>query len=136
MNNKLKNQKGYIALVSFLIISAVTLSVAINASLFGLSESEMGLQKSHSSKAFYLATLCAEDALMKLKDDLNYSGGETWTIDDQGTCDIFPLEGSGNKDRIIKTSGTSHDQTRKIKINIIEVNPLMKIEAWQEVTSF
>lgn len=134
--NKLKTQKGYIALISLLIISAVTLSVAINSSLFGLSESKMGLQKSHSSKAFYLAILCAEDSLMKLKDDLNYSGSETIIINDQGSCEILPLEGSGNNDRVIKTSGVSHGQTRKIRIDITEVNPSMEIESWQEVTSF
>ena len=135
MNNKSKTQKGYIALILILIISGVTLLIAISTSLFGISESGMGLQKSQSSEVFYLATLCAEDALMKLKDDLNYSGNETLTFD-EGSCDILSLEGSGNQDRTIKTTGAAYNQTRKIKIEIAQVNPIMEINTWQEVVSF
>jgi len=135
MANNLRIQKGYIALISILIISGITLLIAISASLFGISESDMGLAKNQSSKAFYLVTLCTEDALMKLKDDLNYQGNETLTFD-EGSCDILPLEGNGNQDRVIKTIGTAYNQTRKIKIEINRVNPKMEISSWQEVVSF
>lgn len=130
-----KNQKGYIALILVLIISGVTLLVAISANLLGISESDMGLQKSQSSQSFYLATLCAEDALMKLKDNLGYPGNETLSIDN-GTCDILSVEGSGNQNRIIKTTGTYFNQTRKIKITINKVNPKTSIGSWQEVVDF
>jgi hypothetical protein len=133
---KNENQKnGYIALVSVLIISSITLFLAINANLFGISESGMALRKSHSSKSFYLANLCAEDALMKLKNNLDYSGDETLSLDG-GSCYISSLEGSGNEDRIIKTSGNFNDQTRRIIIEIGRVNPLMEISSWREVSSF
>lgn len=130
-----KSQKGYIALILVLIISGVTLLVAISANLLGISESDMGLQKSQSSQSFYLAVLCAEDALMKLKDDLKYPGNETLSIND-GICDILSVEGSGNQDRTIKTTGTYFKQTRKIKITINKVNPKTSINSWQEVVDF
>ena len=133
--SNLKNQKGYIALISILIISGIALFIAINASLFGISESDMGLQKNQSARAFYLATLCAEDALMKLKDDLDYSGDETLIVD-EGSCAILPIEGNGNQDRVVKVSGIIYNQTRRIRIEITKVNPLMEISSWQEVVSF
>ncbi len=135
MNNESKTQKGYIALISILIVSGVTLLIAISTSLFGISESDMGLQKSQSSETFYLASLCAEDALMKLKNDLKYPGNETLIIG-EGSCTILKLKGGGNYDRVIKTTGTIYNQTRKIRIEITQVNPKMEINSWQEVTSF
>jgi len=133
--NKTNNQQGYIALISIIIISAVTLLLAISANLFGISEAQMGLRKSQGSEAFYLANLCAEDALMKLKDNLNYSGNESLTIGD-GSCEILFLEGTGNKDRIIKTTGEIYGLVRKIKIDIDLVHPIMEIRSWEEVTGF
>ncbi len=131
----MKHQQGYIALVTILIISAIVLLVGISVNLLSISESDMGLQKNQSSEAYYLANLCAEDALMKLKDDLNYLGNETLTIGD-GSCYIYAPEGSGNKDRIIKATGTIYNHTRKIKIEINRVNPDTEIASWQELPLF
>ena len=135
IRKKIKTQEGYIALISVLIISATIFVLAINASLFGVAESDMGLQKFQSSAAFYLATLCAEDALMKLKDDLKYQGDEILTVDDE-TCTILPLEGGGNQNRVIMTTGVVGGKVRKIKIEIDQVNPVMKIKSWREVVEF
>jgi len=109
--------------------------IAIGTSLFGISESDMGLLKSQSAEAFYLANLCAEDALMKLKDDLKYPGNET-LIMGEGSCDILDVKGGGNQNRVVKTTGTIYNQTRKIKIEIKQVNPKMEISSWQEVIDF
>jgi hypothetical protein len=133
--NKEKEKNGYIALVSILLISSLTLFLAVNANLFGISESRMALDGAHSSKAYYLANLCAEEALINLKDDLDYSGNETINIAG-GSCEILPLEGSGNENRTIKTTGSFDNKTRKIKIDIDLVNPVMEINSWLEVTDF
>ena len=59
--------RGYIALISVLIISAVVLLIATSASLFSIGEANMGLEESQSWQAYYLANLCIEKALMGLK---------------------------------------------------------------------
>lgn len=126
---------GYIALVSVLIITTLVLLIASSASLLGISESDMGLQENQAWEAFYLATACVEDALMKLKDNLEYTGGETLTFDN-GTCAIELVEGIGNENRIIKVSGTAYNQVRKIKVEINQVNPDTLIKFWQQVAEF
>lgn len=130
-----ENRNGYIALVSILIVSALTLLIATSGSLLSIGESNMGLQENQAWEAFYLTTACAEDALMKLKNDLNYSGNETLNFDN-GKCTIEPLEGSGKKNRVIKVSGIIFNQTRKIKIEIGKINPDMEIKSWQQVADF
>lgn len=109
--------------------------MAISVNLSGISEAGMGLQKSQSSEVFYLANLCAEDALIKLKKDLGYAGGETLTFD-QGSCIILPIEGIGNLDRVVKTEGNIYNQIRRIEIRINKVNPRMEIGSWREVVDF
>ena len=131
----MKHQQGYIALITILIISGVVLLIASSTGLFGISETDMGLIENQSTEAYYLANACAEYALERLKNNLNYSGNETLDIND-GSCYVHPLEGVGNEDRVIKVIGTLANQTRKIKITIEEVNPSITISSWQEVAEF
>lgn len=129
--------RGFIALISILIISAVLLLIALTSSHFGIFQSKMVLQKNQSSESYYLATACAEEALMKLKEDLGYRGDETLNINGN-SCEILRIEGSGNKDRVIKASSSTHNFTEKIKIEINRVNPEMEMEikSWREVANF
>lgn len=135
MDNTIIMNQGYIALISILIISSLLAIIASSASLISISESKTGLKESQSWEAFYLATACAEDALMKLKEDINYPGGETLTFE-SGTCYIAFVEGTGENNRVVKTSGTVLAQIRKIRIEIEQINPEMAIKSWQEVSEF
>ena len=134
MNNKIKKD-AYIALITIIIISAVTLLIAASASLFGVSETDMGLIEDQSTQSYYLANACAEYSLEKLKNNINYTGNETIDIDN-GSCYIYLPEGSGNENRTIKVTGTLANKTRKIKIIIEKINPSMIITSWQEVSEF
>lgn len=131
----MNSQRGYIALISILIASAIVLLISLSASLLSIGESKMGLQMNQASESFYLAQSCAEYALIALKNDLNYIGDETLTINGQD-CTILPLEGSGNTDRVIKALSNAYNQTRKIRIEINQVNPEIDIKSWQEVANF
>jgi len=128
-------ERGYIALISVLIISAVLLLIACSSNLISIGESDMSLLENQSWQSFYLAAACAEHALVELKNNLKYTGNETLFFDN-GTCDILPVEGKGSKNRVIKVSGTAYNQVRKIKIEINKVNPKMEIKSWTNITDF
>jgi len=128
--------KGYIALISILIISALMLTISIGLSLRSIGETKMALAEQLSSRALALADACAEHALEKLKEDLNYSGNETIIIDGSDTCDVLATEGSDNNNRIVKTQATISDYVRKIKADIAVVNPEMQFNYWNEVADF
>jgi len=74
------NNSGFVALISVLILSAIILSISIGLSLRSVEESKISLAEQESNKALALATLCAEQALMKLEKSLNYSGNESIII--------------------------------------------------------
>lgn len=127
----LQLNKGFIALISVLIILAVALIVGLSASFLAINEAQMSLEKYNSSQSYFLANLCAEEALMKLKENENYPGNETITIED-GECQILPIEGNWT----IKVVGQFRNQIKKVKIIVEQVNPEMVISSWEQVPDF
>lgn len=127
----LKKQKGFIAITTVLIVSALTLMIGISISLGSISEIKMGLQRSLSSQSYYLANLCAEQTLMKLKEDSNYSGDEIINVSN-GSCTILPIEGNWT----IKVSAFSSGQIKKMKLVVSQINPEIIVDSWEEVAEF
>jgi type II secretory pathway component PulK len=128
-NSLNSRNKGFIALLTILIVLGVVLLIGLGISQLSISEAQMALQKYQSSQAYYLASLCSERALMVLKEDINYTG-ENVNIEN-GNCTIST---SGNLPaEIVGVKATFQNQTKKIKIVISQINPKMIIQSWQEV---
>ena len=133
-NKNLQNNNGFVALTSVLIISAVCLIIGIGVISLNISEGQMSLQKDQSSQSYYFANLCAEEALISLKEDNGYLGetinGESMNIENS-SCTIS-VEGSWT----VKISAISSDQVKKIKIKLSQINPQIVISSWEEVNKF
>jgi hypothetical protein len=134
-NISLKQEGGYMAIISALIVSALMVIIASSANIKSIYESDMALKASKGWESFYLAMACAEEALIKLKENVDYLGGEVLTLDN-GECTIVDVAGAGNNRRTVKASASLNDQVRRIEVNIDEVNPTLVIDSWQEVSSF
>jgi len=128
-NSLNSHNKGFIALLTILIVLGVVLLIGLGISQFSINEAQMALQESQSSQAYYLASLCSERALMTLKENGNYTG-ENVNIEN-GSCEISV---SGNLPaKKIKVKATFQNQTKKIRIVISQINPKIIIQSWQEV---
>jgi len=129
----MRKQSGTIALISLLIIGAVTLAIGLSVNLLGLEEMKMGFRSNKSSESFYVAESCLEEALMRLKRESNYTGGSL-AIGNK-SCSIV-IE-ANNDQRIITVSGDVNNMFRKIKavVNIIAdgVTYGLEIVSWQEI---
>jgi nitrate/TMAO reductase-like tetraheme cytochrome c subunit len=123
--------RGFIALITVFIIISIALLISLGFGLLSIGEIDMGLKKTQSSQAYFLANLCAEQALMKLKEDINYQGNETINIEN-GSCQILQIEGQW----IIKTIGNVQNDIKKMRISVSQVNPKIIIDSWQEVADF
>jgi hypothetical protein len=132
MKNQTKN--GYIALISVIIIGAILLMVVLSTSYIGVTEGMNSLLASNSAEARSLASACAEDALMNLKNDQNYSGNQTITLDN-GQCQILAIIVNGGA-RTIETTGIVNHITKKLKITASQIAPSIIISSWQEVADF
>jgi len=123
--------RGFIALITVFIIISIALLISLGFALLSISEIDMGFKKTQSSQAYFLANLCAEQALMELKENIDYLGNETINIDN-GNCQTLQIEGRW----IIKTIGNQQNNIKKMRISISQVNPKMIISSWQEVADF
>ena len=109
----IKEQKGFIAITSVLIIGALILILGI--SIFHASLTDQSISSSYDSKeqASILADACAREAVFKLKNDINYSGNESIDINpvrepfsngvNGENCSINPIENINDYSKKIST---------------------------------
>jgi len=129
----MKKEKGIIALISLLVIAAVTLAIGISISLLSISEMNMGLKGSKSGQAFHLTDSCLEEALMRLKRDENYSGGSLNIA--EGLCNII-IEVNGDQRTINVTANLDNIEKRIKAVTNVTVyggRHYHEIISWQEI---
>ncbi len=81
------------------------------------------------------AQACAEYALKELRKDPSYAGNDIMSLG-TGSCEILPVGGIGNNNRLICTEGQVGDVFRRLEIVVRDVLPKVKISSWQEVSLF
>ena len=130
-----RRRKGFIFLVSVLVIGSIAADIAISLVLLGVAALQRGISVVQSAQAYEYAQTCAERAIRRLQTDLSYDGGEVITFS-SGTCSIAHTGGSGNTDRVLCVRGVSGQATRSVEISIAHVYPNVKVVSWGEVESF
>lgn len=123
------NMKGFIALTSVIIIMVVSLVLGMSLSSLSINEMIMGLNQSFSLKAYYLARLCAEEGLIRLKDN-NYQGEDILKLEDGQSCKLIV------KGNYVMGEADFEGHIKKIQVVVSKVNPKMIIESFKEVASF
>lgn len=127
-------KKGFITLMSVLIVSAVGLSISISLILLGLGASRSSFALEQSKQAQSLAILCAEEGLQQIRNSTPFAGTGNLTVG-LGTCTYTVINLTG-QNRTITASGTIGTIIRKIAISIDQINPQINITSWQEVADF
>lgn len=125
------NSKGYITLISVLIVGAVGTAIAISLILLGNSSSQNSFVIQQSAQAKGLANACAEEALEQIRESTLFTGTANLTLG-QGSC-TYTVTNTGGTNRGITTSGTVGTVIRKISITITAINPLIVVSSWQEI---
>lgn len=123
-----RSRGSYIALVSFLVISAVVLVIGITLALLGVSEAQMGLSEKRGHYALGLAEGCAEDALLSAYYDGSYSGGTKSYP--EGSCAVMVTK-VGN-DWTMVAAATVSGHTKKVEVKINRGNEIV-VTSWKEI---
>lgn len=111
-------QNGYIGVLTVVIVSVITLSIAISASLLSTNELLYTFGARQSSEVLQMADGCADEAAQRLKLDPAYAGG---TVPyDAGTC-VVAVSGSGLT-RTITASTTVGDISRTVVVDVSLLN--------------
>lgn len=127
-------QKGYIVLVTVLVVGVVGIAVAVSAILLGLGSSRTNFALKQSNQAKALTNACAEEALQQISDSIPFAGTGNLTLG-QGSCSYTVTKLTG-QNRTATTSGTVGTTIRKVKITLDKIKPSINITSWQEVADF
>jgi hypothetical protein len=131
-----KRQGGYIALISVLIASALLLLIGIGVTSRGIDANELSFGEESSAAARLLADSCADEAILKLKANLGYSGGEIIMVGGGETCAVVSVLGSGNTNRTIETEASRGGYVSRTLVDVAQVNPTLTVRSWGAVASF
>jgi len=125
------DSRGFITLVSVLVVGAVGLSIGLSLILLGLDSSRTSFTLHQSAQARGLANACAEEALRLIKNSIAFTGTAMPTLG-SGTC-TYTVTNTGGQARTIAASGTVGTIVRKVSISITQITPFIAISSWQEV---
>ena len=109
--NNYKPQKGYIVLVSVIVLSAVLLLLAHALSTSGYFQRRGISEFEFKEESYFAALSCTDRALAKLFQDFEYGGDETIIIGSQ-TCHIDPIEIDDLNTIIITSASVEENMTR------------------------
>jgi len=133
MEIKLNNNQGYIALITVLVVLAVSMIVAISAVLNSTNEMQMGYTSGKAEETFNVADACAEEAMLRLKREPHLSAISDLSIG-AGSC-IIEIQNLGAENRRLKITGQVGNIYRLIEIELT-VGSDWQVTSWQEVGEF
>ncbi len=128
---EITKMKGYVALISVLIVSAIAVVAVTGVILLGLSWSRTSFTTQQSFQAKALADACVEEALQQVKDSIPFAGNGTLTFG-QGSC-AYTVTNNGAQNRSVVSMGTVGTVVRKVSVSITAINPQIAVSSWQEV---
>jgi len=129
----MKNQKGYMALTSVIIMFAILVALVLTLSLSGFFNRSNVLDVYSKERSLALAEGCAEETLLRLADDLNYAGGETIAISEGFNCEIMPVLLFGDY-REVRTSAEVGEAITMILVRVDKDD--LTLVSWEELDEF
>ena len=128
---KTKNQKGYIALSSILVISAVVLVIGISTSLLSVNDLLSSYSGERGDEAVDFAESCIEDVLLRLNEDNSIPESLVIPAFPGGSCTIATNSHVGN-DWDITVAASLNSYTRNIRLTISR-DTTVTVNSWLEI---
>lgn len=122
------NNKGAVAILTVVIVSAAALLIAYSASFLGLGELEMGYSHGQGKENLSFTEGCVEEALERLRKDDIYTGS---TLNESDFSCIISVSGAGLT-KTINVVGSMGEYTKRLEVQVdLSASPLV-ITSWQE----
>lgn len=125
----LRNSRGFSLLIITIVLSAVTLLIALTVSTTGIQETQNNLRYGLSKTTFAAATGCLEEALLALNQNHNYAGG---SLGLNGIACSITITGSGTA-RTIDILATNAAHTRHLQTQV-DWNSQFQVTGWQDLS--
>lgn len=129
-----ESRKGYIALISVILISAIGLSIMLSVIAAGVDASKTDFSLQQSGAARSIASSCAEEALQVILETATTSSNGNLTVA-SGTCSYL-ITSTNGQNITISSTGVLGTVTSKIKVVIASTSPSVTLSSWEEVADF
>lgn len=127
-------RRGYIALISVIIIGAIGTAVMLSIMITGITSLKTDIALEQSGSAKILASSCGEEALQKILETGTTSASFSLVIA-SGTCS-YVITSQNGQNITINATGDLGTLKSKVKIIIATTTPSVILSSWQEVGDF
>lgn len=131
---KTKQQPGFVALISVIIVGLISLSIVLTLVAVNINTGKNSLDIKNGEQARLLAEACAEQALLKIALDRDYVGSDELVFP-TGSCFYTVFSGAGESRRI-EVKGNYQKSIRREVVLVSAVKPVITIFSWQDVADF
>jgi len=127
-------ERGFVALMSVIIIGATLLVVVIGASLTGFYSRYNVLDFELKERSASTADACADKALLELANDATYAGGTLLSLNSLDRCRVGPVNPVGSGQKSFSIQATSSDAVTNLSI-LVNTSDL-SIASWREIQNY
>lgn len=131
---KTKQTRGYIALLSVIMIGAIGTAIMLSVMLLSVSTSKTDFAVQQSGSAKVLASSCGEEALQKLLETGTTSSSGGLSLG-SGNC-TYTITSQNGQNITINATGIVGTIVSKVKIVVSTTTPSILLSSWQEVGDF
>lgn len=130
----MKHPRASIALISLLVISAMTLVLALGMSEVTISKSYQYFNNHSDKMGYYVAEACLEETLIRLEEDASFSG-ETLTFDADTNCTISVAGTGATRTVSITTVYLTYTQNFEAEVSLVQAGQATNasLSSWQEI---
>lgn len=128
----IKQQSGYIALITVLIVGAISTTIAATLLVTGTDAQRGSLVLQRSVQARALVGACVEEALQLIHDNTAYTGTGNLNLG-QGSC-TYTVTNTGGVNRSVAVSATVNSVVRRAQVYVTIGTTSISITSWQEVS--
>ena len=128
---KSEQECGFIALISIIIVTVIALGVAGSVSLLGIGEAKNSLDHKKGYEVLNLADACAEDTLLRTRNESDYVGGVLNF--ENGSCSVSVSTTTEGKLIVIDASLTGPPIfSKSLTIDIRKDGNGVTVVSWRE----
>lgn len=117
MTDKRENKKGFIALMSAIIISVILLLIITGSSFGGFYSRFNILESEFKERSSALAEACVDVAILNIVNNPSYTGDATTTVNAKDNCYVGTVTTSGGQ-KIFETRGIYSNSHTNLKVTV------------------
>lgn len=125
-----RQQAGYTAFISVLIIGSAAMAIALMLLMSGVNSQRSTLVEQQSKQAQALAIACGQEALQVIHDNIAYAGTGNLSLG-QGSC-TYTVAVATPTTRTITTDATVGPVVRSLTASVTIGATTISVTSWQE----